>query len=302
MAKTSGLNRRGVLARVTVAAITAALVGTTTAAVAADAPPSFTPGAEQAPDATAFTASAVTTPRNHLYGVNGAGTIWGYKPVGGGTIQRLADNSGTGWTAHKNFTQVDLDGNGASNGFYAIRSGRLHYTDVGSPRDLGGGWQIYNKIVSVGNTGGAVSDDLIARDGSGVLWHYLGYGNGGLTQRVKIGAGWNIYTQIAGKGDLTRDGRPDLVARDKSGNLWLYKGTGDYKAPFGPRSYIGGGWNTFNALVSTGDLSLDGIADLVARDGSGALWLYKGTGKASAPYGGRVKIGTSGWNGFRELF
>ncbi|MGW4723967.1 FG-GAP repeat domain-containing protein [Streptomyces sp. S1] len=302
MAKTSGLNRTGTLSRITVAAITAALVGTTTAAVAADAPPSFTPAAEQSSNATAFAAAAVPTPRNYLYGVDSAGTIWGYKPVGGGVIQRQADNSGTGWTSHKHFTQVDLDGNGGSNGFYAVRSGRLHYTDVGAPRDIGGGWQIYNEIISAGNTGGAASDDLIARDGYGVLWHYLGHGNGNLTPRYRVGGGWDAYTQIAGKGDLTRDGKADLVARDKSGVLWLYKGTGNYKAPFSSRTRIGGGWNTYNALVSTGDLNFDGVADLVARDKVGALWLYKGTGKASAPYSGRVQIGTKGWNGFRELF
>ncbi|MGW6553912.1 hypothetical protein ACWGBV_27045, partial [Streptomyces sp. NPDC055051] len=48
VAKTSGLNRTGVLARVTVAAVTAALVGTTTAAVAAEpVGPTFKP-AQQA--------------------------------------------------------------------------------------------------------------------------------------------------------------------------------------------------------------------------------------------------------------
>ncbi|WP_329284111.1 VCBS repeat-containing protein [Streptomyces sp. NBC_00691] len=307
MAHSSGLNRSGLLSRVTVAAITAALVGTSTAAVAADAPQPSVSAPERTSNATAFAATAATAaaaaPVNYLNGVNSAGVIWRYEPVGGGAIQRLADSSGTGWNYHKHFTQADLDGNGSSNGLYAVRDGSLHYTPFGgSPRNIGAGWGIYNEIISASNTGGAVADDLLARDSSGVLWHYLGLGNGALSQRTRIGSGWNAYTQIAGKGDVSGDGRPDIVARDGSGVLWLYKGTGNYRTPFTSRTRIGSGWNAYNAIVSSGDLDFDGKADLVARDASGALWLYKGRGSATTPYSGRVKIGTSGWNGFREMF
>ncbi|MEU2547903.1 VCBS repeat-containing protein [Streptomyces roseolus] len=313
MAKSSGLNRTGVLARVTVAAVTAALVGTTTAAVAAEPAPTFKPApapAQQSDRVSAYAAAATTgAPLNNLYGVNSAGTVWGYTPVSGGGIQRLADPSGTHWTSYKHFNQSDVDarvdqyGFKHSDGWYAVRSdGRLNYTDGGPLRDLGGGWNIYNKIVSAGNTGGGAAEDLLARDSAGVLWHYLGYSNASLTQRIRIGSGWNTYTQIAGKGDITGDGRADLVARDRSGVLWLYKGTGNNSSPFTARTRIGGGWNTYNAIVSSGDLTGDGRADLVARDGAGALWLYKGRGSSTTPYTGRVKIGTSGWNGFRAMF
>ncbi|MFE6224613.1 FG-GAP repeat domain-containing protein [Streptomyces sp. NPDC057854] len=305
MAKTSGLNRTGALARVTVAAVTAALVGTTTAAVAADAPQRTVAGVEQNSGAGAFSAAsaAAAAPVNFLHGVNSAGIIWRYEPVGGGAIQRLNTQSGSGWNYDKHFSQADMDGNGSANGMYTVNSGDLTYTPFGgSPRFIGGGWGIYNEVFSAANTGGGAADDVLARDGSGVLWHYLGHGNGSLTQRYRIGSGWNQYTQIAGKGDVSGDGRPDIVARDRGGVLWLYKGTGNYRTPFSTRTRIGSGWNTYNALVSSGDLTFDGKADLVARDGSGALWLYKGRGSSATPYSGRVKIGTSGWNGFREMF
>ncbi|MFG3191542.1 FG-GAP repeat domain-containing protein [Streptomyces omiyaensis] len=300
VAKNSGLNRTGVLARVTVAALTAALVGTSTVAMAAEPGPAL--ASKDSGNASAFAASALSA-YNNLYGVNSAGTIWGYTPVNGG-IQRLANNSGTGWTSYKHFTQPDLNGDRRSDGIYAIRSdGRLNYGDWGGPiRDLGGGWNTYNKVFSAGNTGGGVSDDLLARDGSGVLWHYLGYGNGALTQRVRIGSGWNQYSQIAGKGDVTGDGKADIVASDRSGVLWLYKGTGSRTAPFSGRVRVGTGWNTYNLLASSGDLTGDGRADLVGRNAAGELYLYKGRGSSTDPYAGRVKIGTSGWNGFRYLF
>ncbi|MEU3429106.1 FG-GAP repeat domain-containing protein [Streptomyces gardneri] len=306
MAKSSGLNRTGVLSRVTVAAITAALVGTTTAAVAADAPkPSIAAAPEQTSGASAFAAdaAAAAAPVNYLNGVNSAGIIWRYEPVGGGAIQRLNTQSGSGWNYDKHFSQADMNGNGAADGMYTVNSGDLTYTAFGgSPRFIGGGWGIYNEVFSAANTGGGTADDLLARDSAGVLWHYLGNGNGSVTQRYRIGSGWNAYTQIAGKGDVSGDGRPDVVARDRSGVLWLYKGTGNYRTPFAQRTRIGSGWNSYNAIVSSGDLNFDGKADLVARDGAGALWLYKGRGNATTPYTGRVKIGTSGWNGFRELF
>ncbi|MFI8511782.1 FG-GAP repeat domain-containing protein [Streptomyces sp. NPDC085460] len=314
MAKTSGLNRTGVLARVTVAAVTAALVGTTTAAVAAEpVGPTFKPAQQAQPtgsgNATAAAATAASgTQYNNLFGVHSNGDVIGYTPVGGGTIQRIAGKAGTGWVGYKHMNQADTDGRLEGNayhsdGWYAVTSGgRLHHASNGPVRDLGGGWNIYNKVVSAGNTGGAGPDDILARDGAGVLWHYLGTGNAGLTQRYRVGSGWNAYTQIAGKGDVTGDGRADVVARDRGGVLWLYKGTGNYRAPFSSRIRVGSGWNMYNHLFSSGDLDGDGRADLVARDGAGALWLYKGRGSSSSPYGTRMKIGTSGWNNFRALF
>ncbi|WP_030758547.1 VCBS repeat-containing protein [Streptomyces griseus] len=309
MAKISGLNHTGTLARVTVAALTAALVGTTTAAVAAEPSPTFRPTAQQQSDRLSATAASAPASLNNLYGVNSAGDVWGYTPVDGGGIQRLAQRSGEHWNTYKHFNQADADGRVESSGryhtdgWYAVTSGgRLNYTDGGPLRDLGGGWNTYNKIVSAGNTGGAGPDDMLARDGSGVLWHYLGNGNASLTQRYRIGSGWNAYTQIAGKGDVTGDGRADVVARDRNGVLWLYKGTGNYRAPFATRTRVGSGWNTYNYIFSSGDLTGDGRADLVARDHNGALWMYKGRGSSTTPYTGRVKIGTSGWNSFRAMF
>ncbi|MEU5220391.1 VCBS repeat-containing protein [Streptomyces sp. NPDC020807] len=309
MAKSSRLNRTSVLSRLTVAAITAALVGTTTAATAADAPkPAVSARAaveQPASGANAFAADATAAAQvNFLQGVNSAGTIWCYEPVGGGGIQRLAESCGTNWTQHKHFSQADLDGSGFANGMYTVKGGNLNYTPWGgNPRYIGSGWGIYNEVLSAGNTGGGIADDILARDADGVLWHYLAYGNGSLTGRKRVGGGWNQYTQIAGKGDITGDGRADVVAKDRNGYLWLYKGTGSHATPFTGRVRIGTGWNWFNLLVSPGDLNFDGKADLVARDRDGGLWLYPGKGvNTTSPYGARKKIGTSGWNSFREMF
>ena len=57
---------------------------------------------------------------------------------------------------------------------------------------------------------------------------------------------------------------------------------------------IGTGWNGMNAIVAPGDFNSDAKADLVARDGAGNLWLYRGDG--SGGFLARVLIG-AGWNG-----
>ncbi|MFF0478120.1 FG-GAP repeat domain-containing protein [Streptomyces sp. NPDC004284] len=305
MANSSGLNRTGVLSRVTVAAITAALVGTTTAAVAADAPQerSATAAVQPSSNASAFAATTTTDAQvNALYGIDSRGDMYGYPPNGtGGLDARI--NSGYGWSTAKFMTQGDQNHDGSSDGVWDITAGRLSYTPFGADGfSVGTGWSIYNKVLSAGNLGGGTADDMLARDSYGTLWLYLGYGNGKFTSRYKVGGGWGAYNQIAGKGDLSGDGKDDIVARDSSGTLWLYRGTGNYKAPFGTRTKIGGGWGVYNNLVSVGDIDIDGITDLLARDGSGALYLYKGTANGNAPFKTRVRIGSSGWNTYRLMF
>ncbi|MCT4352381.1 VCBS repeat-containing protein [Streptomyces sp. Je 1-79] len=302
MANSSGLNTTGILSRVTVAAITAALVATTTSAVAADQPKAAE-RAVAAPSASAFnTESAADAPINGLYGVTSGGDLYVYLPNGeGGLDSRLLN--GYGWNYAKHMTQADHDADGSSDAIWSVTNGNLEHTAWGEdPVTIGGGWGIYNKVTSAGNLGGAGADDLLARDASGKLYLYLGYGNGKLTSRKLVGSGWGQYNQITGKGDLTNDGKADIVARDGSGNLYLYKGTGSSTTPFAGRVKIGSGWNMFNNLVSVGDIDFDGITDLVARDNAGALYLYKGTGNAASVFKPRVKIGTSGWNTYRLLF
>jgi hypothetical protein len=297
------------MARGTVAVLAAALVATgTTAASAADAPGrsvSQAPVHVQPSGVSKFTATGATAKDaqvNALYGVDGNGDLWGYVPNGtGGLDPRI--NTGYGWKGTRFITQADQDSDGFGDGIWDVTGNQLSWTGYDADAELiGKGWDIYNRLFSAGNLGGATADDLLARDSSGVLWLYLGYGNGKLTTRYKVGSGWNVYTDLAGKGDLTGDGKDDIVAKDTSGVLWLYKGTGDYKAPFASRTKIGGGWNTYNMIVSVGDIDFDGTVDLVARDTTGALYLYKGTGNAAAPYAPRVKIGSGGWNTYRLIF
>ncbi|WP_261991756.1 FG-GAP repeat domain-containing protein [Streptomyces sp. OR43] len=304
MAKTSGRKHRRIAARVAAAAITAALVGTGTSAVAADSPSPVAPSsANSAQQPAAAAAAAAATVSSALYGIDKAGNSYGYTQNQKGGFLARESNSDDNWSDIKDLAQVNNGTDAMTDGLWARDYyGHLLYLpwkSVGS--QVGSGWNIYNKIVSAGNFGGAGAGDLLARDGSGVLYLYLGTGNGKLTTRYKVGSGWNAYSQIAGNGDLSGDGKHDLVAQDKSGVLWLYKGTGNYKAPFAARTKIGSGWGAYNTLISTGDLDYDGRADLLARDKDGVLWRYSGTGNAASPFKARVKIG-GGWSTYRLLY
>ncbi|MEU6619485.1 VCBS repeat-containing protein [Streptomyces litmocidini] len=163
---------------------------------------------------------------------------------------------------------------------------------------IGSGWGVYKQIEAVGNAGGAAPGDLIAVDGSGVQWLYLGKGDGTFAPRVKVGTGWQIYNKIAAGSDLDGDGRPDLVATDGAGALWFYKGTGNYAKPYAPRVSLGGNWQGYNQLTAVGNIAGTAAGDMVARDTAGTLWLYQGNGTGG--FSLRVKIG-GGWGAYSQL-
>ncbi|MFJ6420753.1 FG-GAP repeat domain-containing protein [Streptomyces hydrogenans] len=266
-------------------------------------------------------------PRHGLAARDTTGKLWTYE----GT--RDADRpfysrheTGPGWqtytalTSLSPYTQdlyslVDVKPSAATRGRGDIAardaSGTLWYYDRHTndtpyaPRvKVGGGWNVYDRLDGAGDLDRDGYMDLLARDKAGVLWLYQGTGSltgARFKARVKVGGGWGAYDRLAGGADLTGDGRTDLLARDRSGVLWLYRGTGDGTHPYTARTQIGGGWQGYDQLVVTGDLTDDGKADAVARDRSGVLWLYKGTGKATGTFTGRTRIG-GGWNTYNHLF
>lgn len=153
MAELSGLKRGRTRARLAAAATAAALlitgIGAGSASAADPAPSATSVGGAGA--AGTFGTQAAPTPINALYGVNSAGTLYGYPPNGnGGLDSRIW--SGENWGPVKHATQVDHDADGLSDGIWAIDSagGFSHLAWDGTPVSAGTGWQIYNKMVSPG--------------------------------------------------------------------------------------------------------------------------------------------------------
>ncbi|MFI8370984.1 FG-GAP-like repeat-containing protein [Streptomyces sp. NPDC085466] len=155
---------------------------------------------------------------------------------------------GGGWNAYDRILAAgDLGGtrNGDTvardkSGVLWVYEGKSGHTAPFAPRTrIGGGWGIYNQLTATGNLAGGPAGDLVARDRAGVLWLYLGKGDGTFAARTRIGGGWNTYDEIIGIGDVDADGRNDLLASNGRMTddtvLHLYRGTGQWKTPLAPR-------------------------------------------------------------------
>ncbi|WP_406061064.1 VCBS repeat-containing protein [Streptomyces sp. NBC_01077] len=203
----------------------------------------------------------------------------------------------------------DYDDNGAPDLLSRDASGRLWRDEVRKTTSstdywslesklIGAGWNTYNQVEAVGNVAGAATPDLVARDASGVLWLYLGKGDGTFATRSRIGPGWNTYNQITGGSDLNNDGWSDVLATDTAGVLWLYQGTGSWSAPFRGRIKVGAGWGGYNQITAVGNVAGTPQGDLLARDTAGVLWLHQGA--TSTSFSTRVRVG-AGWGAFTHL-
>jgi len=162
-------------------------------------------------------------------------------------------------------------------------------------------WGGYKSYAIPGDMTGDSRPDLVAVDTDGSVYLYPGKGTGQFYSRVKVvDKAWK-GVKIFGHGDLSGDGRADLLVRNTSGVLYLYRGTQQEHTPWSARIQARTGWN-FTSYVANGDVTGDAIADVIARDSGGYLWLYPGTNKASSSlFGSRISLG-SGFNQYNLLF
>ncbi|MFE9043540.1 FG-GAP repeat domain-containing protein [Streptomyces sp. NPDC007818] len=204
---------------------------------------------------------------------------------------------------------------------------------------LATGWQVYNQIVAVDDRNLDGRADVFARDLNGTLWAYYGRGNGTFTSRAQTGTAWNKVEQFGGAGNVPSLGKTLFMGRDLAGTLFWHRGlnngklaareqissTGGWAGAHISLAYaldgntlpdlvvvhqghlintsnkkdFGGGWQVYDRLVGPGDLSGDGKSDLLARDTSGVLYLYRGNG-AGTGFASRVRVG-SGWNAYNQI-
>ncbi|MEU7073568.1 VCBS repeat-containing protein [Streptomyces narbonensis] len=201
----------------------------------------------------------------------------------------------------------DLSENGKSafNGDYAWSFRAVPQNGIGPELKQAGSFRVV-RTVKPHDYSDNGSPDLFARDHDGALWRFDSTYDSNtrkLTptyQRAAVGSGWNTYDRIESVGNVAGTNTADVIARDKTGVLWLYQGTGTETKPLGTRTKIGSGWGAYHQLAGGSDLTGDGRADLVATDKAGDLWLYKGTGSATAPFAARKKVG-GGWGGYNQL-
>ncbi|MFF9341495.1 FG-GAP repeat domain-containing protein [Streptomyces sp. NPDC014773] len=188
------------------------------------------------------TGNLAGAPNSDLVARDRDGVLWLYQGTGRGLTRRV--QVGGGWQAYDKITSAaDLTGDGRTDLLAADKAGVLWlYKGTGSASapfakrvQVGGGWQMYNDIAAVGNVAGAAAGDLVARDKAGVLWLYLGKGDGTFTARTRVGGGWQTYHHVTGFGDLDRDGYADLIGVKGPHESYLYLGTGQRTTPFAAR-------------------------------------------------------------------
>ncbi|MFF9340648.1 FG-GAP repeat domain-containing protein [Streptomyces sp. NPDC014773] len=170
-----------------------------------------------------------------------AGVLWLYQGNGLGGFARRVQVGG-GWQTYDRLTGgSDFTGDGRPDLLAADKTGVLWlYKATGSaakpfePRKrIGSGWGVYNQLTATGDIAGAAPGDLVARDKDGVLWMYLGKGDGTFTRRSLIGGGFGRYGELVGAGDYDSDGKNDLLAYESAtGRTYYFSGTGGRDVPF----------------------------------------------------------------------
>ncbi|BCJ33187.1 hypothetical protein Athai_06900 [Actinocatenispora thailandica] len=144
---------------------------------------------------------------------------------------------------------------------------------------IGPGYGGFTAIVSTGDLNNDGIDDLVVRNGAGVLYFKAGTGASQFKPGVRFTSGWNKYVKLIGAGDLDGDGCGDLLAVDGDGVMWFYRGTKDGR--FATKVRVEAGWAKYNTIIGVGDITGDAVPDLIARDSAGTIWRYDGSGHAT---------------------
>lgn len=221
--------------------------------------------------------------------------VYAFTSNGGSmTKHAYADN----WNNINLLLQTDLNRDDYPDTLVRTGDGTLYWeyinpaTDEWEFKQLATGWGSRKQILSPGDLTSDGHPDILSTDSSGGFWLYPGKGNGSFAARSLIGGGGLNYNMVRGTGDFTNDGRADIIARGAGGKLYLFPGTGKASAPFASKKLVRT-WDVATALVTTGDFSGDGIADIIVRVKTGELYLYPGTGRSdSGIFGSRKLLGT----------
>ncbi|WP_370629159.1 FG-GAP repeat domain-containing protein [Paenarthrobacter nitroguajacolicus] len=100
--------------------------------------------------------------------------------------------------------------------------------------------------------------------------------------------------------DFTGRGVFELLARRHDGALMLYPGQ-DSVQGWKPPQLIGPHWGSYTRIIGGGDLTSDGLTELLATDASGRLWMFWGRGDGTFPPNAYPSEIGWGWNAMDKV-
>lgn len=137
--------------------------------------------------------------------------------------------------------------------------------------------------------------DLVVKTSAGASYAYSSTG-ANFKSRVNAPISFKNYNTVV-QADVERDGYQDFILKASgSGNVFLGHRT-PTRASY---SYvqIGTNWSTRRAILVPGDLTGDGIPDLLSETSDGKVWIY--SGKGNGLFNTPVAAGT-GWNKYNLI-
>ncbi|MYS20785.1 Repeat domain-containing protein [Streptomyces sp. DvalAA-14] len=117
--------------------------------------------------------------------------------------------------------------------------------------------------------------DVIAQTPAGATYVYASTGTN-IKTRANAPASFKNYNTVI-QADLDRDGFQDYVLR-ASGTGNAFVGRRSNTSSTYSYTKIGSGWGALKAMLVPGDVTGDGIPDLLTEDSRGRLWIYSGKG------------------------
>nr|BFD87924.1 VCBS repeat-containing protein [Streptomyces sp. Xyl84] len=228
-----------------------------------------------------------------------SGDLYFYAGQGNATAPLAARKKiGSGWNTYNQLIAADdWSGDGQGDLLGRTASGELYYYAADGSGNFrarqsnGNGFEPVELFAGSGANPFWGKSSLIGMDTGGTLYWYGVMHNGQFGARTKISdtGGW-AGARIAYASSLDPDGYADLLEQ--------YDGV-LYNHGYGADDSLATGWSKYNLFLGAGDLNDDGKGDVLGRDTSGNLYLFRGNG-TGASLASPLKIG-GGWNGYDKI-
>jgi len=221
-----------------------------------------------------------------------AGVIWGH---GWGSLSAVIGGS-------------DLDGDRYPDVYARLGDGMRTYSSNLGGRfarvsNWGAGWASFTQLSTGADWNGDGTTDLLAVNPAhgGTLLLFGGVAQLGPAFRMAdLATHAAAFPTVPGAdlvrivGDVNGDGFTDAVARVRTNNTLVIL-LGKAGSAFASPRLVGTGWNSLTMVEAAGDYDGDGVPDLLGRDGSGNLFVYRL--KRNLTFKARMTLG----NGFQGM-